>query len=75
MKASKLLINFYFRLNDVRAFDVFKITAGYTFKCAAKMKLAKNIKKGFLAKTFLYNVTFYHILMLSKFLKISYVLL
>ena len=39
------------------------------------MKLAKNIKKEFLAKTFLYNVIFYQIFLLFKFLKISYVLL
>ena len=39
------------------------------------MKLAKNIKKDFKTKTFLYNVIFYQVLILSKFLKISCVLL
>ena len=39
------------------------------------MKLAKNKKKGFLSKTgILYNAIFYQILMLFKFLKISYIL-
>ena len=37
------------------------------------MKLAKNIKSGFLSKKFWYNVIFYQILMLFKFLRISYV--
>ena len=46
----------------------------YSFKCeTVRKKLAKNIKNGFIAKTFLYNVLFYQILMLLKFLKISYV--
>ena len=40
-----------------------------------KLKLAENIKKRFLSKTFLYNAIFYQILVLIKFLKISYVLL
>ena len=39
------------------------------------MELAKNKKKDFEAKTILYNVRFYKILMLFKFLKISYALL
>ena len=39
------------------------------------MTLAKNAKKEFQAKTLLYNVIFYQILMIFKFLKISYVLL
>ena len=38
------------------------------------MKLAKNIKNGFLSKNFLYDVIFYQVLMLMKFIKISYVL-
>ena len=47
------------------------------FKCEAtkkKLQLVKNIKRDF-CKNFLYNVKFYQILMLFKFLKISYVLL
>ena len=39
------------------------------------MKLSKNMKKGFLSKTFLYNTIIYQILMLFKFLNISYILL
>ena len=39
------------------------------------MKLSKNLKKGFLSKTFLYNTIIYQILMLFKFLNISYILL
>ena len=38
------------------------------------MKLANTIKKDFWAKTFLYNVMLYQILMLFKFLEIFYVL-
>ena len=47
------------------------------FECEAtkkKLQLAKNIKRDF-CKNFLYNVKFYQIHMLFKFLKISYVLL
>ena len=52
-------------------------TAEYIFKCeTTKLKLAKNIKKRiFERKKFLYDVMFYQILMLFKFLEISYVLL
>ena len=41
------------------------------------MKLGKNIKKGFLRflKFFLENVIIYQILMLFKFLRISYIFL
>ena len=39
------------------------------------MKLAKNNKRDFKQKLFFRNVTLYQILMLFKFLEISYVLL
>ena len=46
MKASKLLINFLFDCSDIRALEVFKLTAGCIFKCeTTKIKLVKNIKK------------------------------
>ena len=52
-KAGKFLINFSFWLQNVRAFKVFKLTARCIFKCeTTKLKLAKNIKKGFLSKKF-----------------------
>ena len=60
----------------MKAFEVFKLTAGRIFKCGTrKMKLAKNIKKGCLGKNFLDNVIFYETLVLFKFLIISNVLL
>ena len=40
-----------------------------------KLKLAENIKKRFLSKSFLYNAIFYQVLALIKFFKISYILL
>ena len=47
----KIDLIFLFDYNDVRAFEVFKWTAGCIFKCeTTKMKLAKNIKNGFLSK-------------------------
>ena len=62
---------FPFNYNDTRAFNR---TTGCIFKCETKMKLAKTIKKmDFYTTTFLHNVIFYQILMLFKFLKISYV--
>ena len=65
---------FLFGYNDVRAFEVCKCTAGCIFKCGKpKVMLAKNIKNGFLRKKFLYNVILSQILMLLKFLKISYI--
>ena len=52
-KAGKFLINFSFWLQNVRAFKVFKLTARCIFKCeTTKLKLAKNIKKGFLSNKF-----------------------
>ena len=53
MKDSKLLISFCYWLQDVRAFKVFKWTVGCVFKCdIEQLKLAKNIKIGFLRKSF-----------------------
>ena len=40
-----------------------------------KLSWLEDIKKDFEAKAFLYNVIFYQILLLFKFLKFSYVLL
>ena len=71
-KAKKLFTSFFFYYNDVRVFEVFKCI----FKCkTAKMKLAKNIKNGFLSKFlyFLYSIILYQVLTLFKFFKISYV--
>ena len=44
-KANKLLINFCFWYNNVRAFEVFKCIAGCIFKCKTKMKLAETYFK------------------------------
>ena len=49
---------------------------GVFFKCkTTKIKLAKNIKNGFLSENVFYNVIFYQLFLLFKFSKISYVLL
>ena len=45
-KPVNFLLAFLFDYNDVRAFEVFKWTAGCIIKCEkTKTKLAKNIKK------------------------------
>ena len=76
-KASKYLTNFSFWLQWRWAFVVFKWTAGrIIWHEKIKMKLAKNIQERiFKRKMFLYKVVFYQILMLYKFLIISYILL
>ena len=49
-KPNKLLINFLFDYNNVRAFEVFKWRAGCIFKSeTTKIKLGKNIKDWFLS--------------------------
>ena len=50
-KGVKLLINFFFDNNGVRAVEVFKWTVGCVFKCeTTEMKFAKNVKKECLSK-------------------------
>ena len=45
-KGVKLLINFFFDNNGVRAVEVFKWTVGCVFKCeTTEMKFAKNVKR------------------------------
>ena len=56
-------------------FQVFKWSVGCIFKCETTiMKLAKKKRRIFMQKLFLHNVIFYQILILFKFLKVSYVL-
>ena len=59
-----IIITCLFDYDDVRAFKVFKWTAGCSFKFETrKMSLPKNTQKmDFYAKSFLYNVIFYQIL-------------
>ena len=40
-KANKLLINFFLGYNDIRAFEVFKWTVLYIFKCKATNEVSK----------------------------------